>query len=528
MRAKRIKNKIVSLLLSFSLITMLFSGICGVSAASVNISVATEKELYNALKNATTSDQTTITLTNDIQIGTNTLYFNGTTKKLVIKNGQNITLDLDNYILHANSTKYLKYVYLLEVEQGATLNLISDTNGELYKDSGGICIRNQGNLTINANIHCSTASGGTGENRIFYNEGGTLTINGGTFYGDYSPTTGYDWSAWGVHQSGTTVINDGTFYTKFLYDEQAAVVEKTMSIVGGKFYYAVNPKETFNQLVKSGYTYNKEGIFWVICKATDSLKDENGNQYNNMVDAIAGSPEGSEIILLTSSITVSTTETWTFGSRSLEPNGNTITLENGGSIVSDKKLNCIIPSDGQYAISESVSDGIYTYTIILAPNIATISGTYYIDVPTLKADGVLTKYNVQNILTTDTLPTDVPQISLLANISMELDEYESVAFLKGQYSPTISFVANKNCNLVTYSTSVYDVYFCHKIGDVNCDNNIDILDLICLKKILAGNFTSGFYSIAENQKLIADIDLSGSVAASDLTQMRKVLLGITA
>ena len=113
MRGKRIKNKIVSLLLSFSLVTILFSGICGVSATSVNISVATEKELYNALKSATASNQTTITLTNDIQIGKNTLYFNGTTKKLVIKNGQNITLDLDNYILHANSAKYLKYVYFV-------------------------------------------------------------------------------------------------------------------------------------------------------------------------------------------------------------------------------------------------------------------------------------------------------------------------------------------------------------------------------------------------------------------------------
>lgn len=54
-------------------------------------------------------------------------------------------------------------------------------------------------------------------------------------------------------------------------------------------------------------------------------------------------------------------------------------------------------------------------------------------------------------------------------------------------------------------------------GDANCDGVIDIRDFIHMKSIIAGNF-------AENKA--SDVDKSGNVSATDLAELKKMLLGI--
>lgn len=54
-------------------------------------------------------------------------------------------------------------------------------------------------------------------------------------------------------------------------------------------------------------------------------------------------------------------------------------------------------------------------------------------------------------------------------------------------------------------------------GDANYDGIIDIRDFIHMKSIIAGNF-------AENKA--SDVDKSGNVSATDLAELKKMLLGI--
>lgn len=66
--------------------------------------------------------------------------------------------------------------------------------------------------------------------------------------------------------------------------------------------------------------------------------------------------------------------------------------------------------------------------------------------------------------------------------------------------------------VVTDGTSFYS------LGDVNKDNSIDIKDLVRIKKNLATGY--------ELLTAAADIDGNGKVDASDLTAVRKYLIGV--
>lgn len=67
--------------------------------------------------------------------------------------------------------------------------------------------------------------------------------------------------------------------------------------------------------------------------------------------------------------------------------------------------------------------------------------------------------------------------------------------------------------VVTDGTAFYE------LGDANKDKDIDIRDLVCVKRYLHEN---------QNQILVAagDLDGNGDLTADDLTSLRKYLLGV--
>lgn len=80
--------------------------------------------------------------------------------------------------------------------------------------------------------------------------------------------------------------------------------------------------------------------------------------------------------------------------------------------------------------------------------------------------------------------------------------------------------SNLNDNIAGAESRLYDREFIITIivcGDANWDGVIDIRDFIHMKSIIAGNF-------AENKA--SDVDKSGNVSATDLAELKKMLLGI--
>lgn len=80
--------------------------------------------------------------------------------------------------------------------------------------------------------------------------------------------------------------------------------------------------------------------------------------------------------------------------------------------------------------------------------------------------------------------------------------------------------SNLNDNIAGAESRLYDREFIITIivcGDANWDGVIDIRDFIHMKSIIAGNF-------AKNKA--SDVDKSGNVSATDLAELKKMLLGI--
>ena len=73
----------------------------------------------------------------------------------------------------------------------------------------------------------------------------------------------------------------------------------------------------------------------------------------------------------------------------------------------------------------------------------------------------------------------------------------------------------------TFTVTVTDADFTRKSGDTNGDGTVDIIDLIRVKKHIAGVMTLTGIDFDT-----ADIDKNGILDSADLTQLRKILLGI--
>ena len=87
----------------------------------------------------------------------------------------------------------------------------------------------------------------------------------------------------------------------------------------------------------------------------------------------------------------------------------------------------------------------------------------------------------------------------------------------GQFSLTDCQYSNGN-DIDVIGSSEYIIVSKAKKGDINCDGEIDVLDLIVLKKCIAKN-SDDFVSSA-------DINSDGAVNGTDLVMLKKMLIGI--
>lgn len=75
--------------------------------------------------------------------------------------------------------------------------------------------------------------------------------------------------------------------------------------------------------------------------------------------------------------------------------------------------------------------------------------------------------------------------------------------------------------MITTPKCITDADFTRKSGDTNGDGTVDIIDLIRLKKHIAGVMTLTGIDFDT-----ADIDKNGILNSADLTRIRKILLGV--
>ena len=84
---------------------------------------------------------------------------------------------------------------------------------------------------------------------------------------------------------------------------------------------------------------------------------------------------------------------------------------------------------------------------------------------------------------------------------------------------------NEDGNLTGYTVSILgnDIYVeapIRRFGDINGDGNVDVRDLVRLKKILA--------YITNDGRDFADLDNDGEIKTTDLAMLRRHLLGTLA
>lgn len=145
---------------------------------------------------------------------------------------------------------------------------------------------------------------------------------------------------------------------------------------------------------------------------------------------------------------------------------------------------------------------------------------------------VPTSVNIQNIVMTVgeryvIAPEFTPANSTDTDVSYTYEEgtvikIDEFGVIQALAPGTISVTAKTGNDITTtFTVTVTDADFTRKSGDTNGDGTVDIIDLIRLKKHIAGVMT--FTGIDFDT---ADIDKNGILDSADLTQLRKILLGI--
>lgn len=145
---------------------------------------------------------------------------------------------------------------------------------------------------------------------------------------------------------------------------------------------------------------------------------------------------------------------------------------------------------------------------------------------------VPTSVNIQNIVMTVgeryvIAPEFTPANSTDTDVSYTYEEgtvikIDEFGVIQALAPGTISVTAKtENDITTTFTVTVTDADFTRKSGDTNGDGTVDIIDLIRVKKHIAGVMTLTGIDFDT-----ADIDKNGILDSADLTRLRKMLLGV--
>lgn len=176
----------------------------------------TYDSLAAAFDNAsTTGDEATVTLTNDIVMGTADI--------ATVKAGANVVLDMASHSITVESSFSGRPIV---VEAGAALTVTGngtiDSSAAAYDNGGLGSINNFGTLTIENGTFRGALEGNAAN--VYNRAGGTMTINGGTF-----DTNG---TAVATEAGSTTTITGGYFESPWY---PAFENRGTATITGGEF-----------------------------------------------------------------------------------------------------------------------------------------------------------------------------------------------------------------------------------------------------------------------------------------------------
>ena len=265
--SKSRKKGILSLLLSLVLAVSMLAAVSVVSRA------AGYSDWKNQEYDLANGSQVTCTLTKDLIASANR-------EPIRIKEGQNVTLDLNGHTLSRNLSSIRDSGHVIVVLKGATLT-IKDSSGNnagritggYSKDGGGIYVNGTLNLeggTVTDN-HAGRYGGG------IYVSGGTLNITGGVITGNTS-----DQDGGGVYTcAGSALTMDG------------AIVKENTANWGGGVYVRKTASDIKNSDISDNNAHDAGGGLFIVDgkenTVTDSVfKDNEAGQQGGGVKIYEG------------------------------------------------------------------------------------------------------------------------------------------------------------------------------------------------------------------------------------------------
>ncbi|WP_028514617.1 dockerin type I repeat-containing protein [Ruminococcus flavefaciens] len=148
------------------------------------------------------------------------------------------------------------------------------------------------------------------------------------------------------------------------------------------------------------------------------------------------------------------------------------------------------------------------------------------DTDSVSADGV--NYNILKATTKSMAPVYGPPPTTTVNTSALIDVTTTTTQPVYGTQPTISLTSTTTSLpewLMTTTTTTVEILYGpvvprNRLGDVNEDGDVDIFDLVALRKILVSGQSRSFYS--DNY---ADVNFDRKVNMADLVRLQQFLLG---
>lgn len=233
-------------------------------AASLTMSDGTTTE-YATLRAAVAAAPTdgtvaTITLLRDEEANTGYDPISGSNGSIVIKNKQNVILDLNQKTLSNTQTSTI-----LQVGEDGVLTI---KNGTIDAQDASVCVKNKGTLTIESDVTMNNQNkADAGDKPVIKNQGGIVTIEGGTF-------TGGKCALYNSH-GGQMTIKEGTTVSSTEYaivnESSYTDTPSIVTIEGGSFTGSANavsnevygtPEQAAQIIIEGGsFTGSENGVY---------------------------------------------------------------------------------------------------------------------------------------------------------------------------------------------------------------------------------------------------------------------------